>query len=208
LSAGFQPVPLQPDDRPRNSDQTDYGERVQAAWTPNGRDQFSFSYVRHSAEKGNPPYAGVDPAVNPRFWRWPQWDKQDFYLIGSRSVGTSSYLKVRLYYDQFNSLVRAFDDSTYDTRRRRSSFNSRYDDDAGAMLEWDGCRYGPTLSRHPFTSYFRDDTHREGNLGEPQRSFRDRIRSTGVEDTVRLKARRTGVLGFRADYLDVLNAED
>src|SRR4029453_2171645 len=86
LSNGFRTGPLQPDDERRNAYQTDNKGRIPAAWTRNDRDQYTFTYAKQTAEKGNPPYAGSDPAVRPRFWQWAQWDKESFYFIGNKSI--------------------------------------------------------------------------------------------------------------------------
>jgi iron complex outermembrane receptor protein len=83
LSGNFQTNALQPDHSRENSYQTDYKGRFKIAWTPNNRDQYTFSYANQQGEKGNPPYAGTDPAVSPRFWRWPDWDKESFTSSGT-----------------------------------------------------------------------------------------------------------------------------
>lgn len=207
LSSAWRPVPLQPERERRNAYQTDYKTRFRFGWMANERDRVAFTYARQNGEKGNPPYAGGDRAVRPRFWRWPQWDKESFYLIGDKSLGGQRYLRVRTYYDKFNNLLKAFDDATYSTQRLPSSFTSPYDDDTYGVT----AEMGLWVSRrHVFRQsvYFKDDTHREGNLGEPQRSFRDQSFSLGVEDTLRITGRTGTVLGFSADHLGVRNAEN
>lgn len=207
LSGNFRPVPLQPAADRNNAYRTDYRGRIRFGWTPNAKDQYTFTYASQKGEKGNPPYAGTDPAVRARFWQWPRWDKESFYFVGNKGLGEFSYLRARLYYDKFDNLLRAYDNACYCTQRLPSAFTSPYDDDTyGASLEW-GARAG---SRQTVKSsfYFKDDTHREGNLGEPTRSFRDQIFSIGFEDTLRLSQRASAILGFSADRLQVLNAEN
>lgn len=207
LSGDFRRVPLQPTLQRANSDQTDYRVRVQAAYTPRDGDQYSFGFVEQQGEKGNPPYAGTDPLVRPRFWRWPQWDKRSYYAITNKQFGPDRSLRIRLFRDQFNNLLRAFDDATYRTQTRPSSFNSPYDDDT-----WGGnLVFGSRLARrHQLRSsvFFRDDVHREGNLGEPQRTFRDQSWSWGVEDSVALSERVSVIAGLSVDHLSVRNAQN
>lgn len=207
LSDNFRPLPLQPEFNRRNAYQTDYKGRLRMAWTPNQTDQYTFSYVNQRGEKGNPPYAGTDPVVRPRFWQWPQWDKESFYFIGNKGLAEASYLRARLYYDKFNNLLKSFDNANYKTQTLPSSFTSPYDDDTyGTTIEL-GTR---ALARQTVKTsfYFKDDTHREGNLGEPPRTFRDQSLSFGFEDTVRLGERTSAILGFSADHISVLNAQD
>jgi iron complex outermembrane receptor protein len=207
LSGGFRAVPLQPTGDRLNAYQTDYKGRIRVAWTPNQADQYTFTYANQKGEKGNPAYAGTDRAVRPRYWQWPQWDKESLYFIGNKSVGETSYFRARLYYDKFNNLIKAYDNASYSTQTLPSSFISPYDDDTyGTTLEL-GTR---ALARQTVKTsfYFKDDTHREGNLGEPERSFRDQSLSFGFEDTVQLSNRASAILGFSADRIAVLNAEN
>lgn len=207
LSGNFRPVTLQPTFDRRNAYQTDNKGRVRVAWTPNDRDQYTFTYAKQTGEKGNPPYAGTDAAVRARFWQWPQWDKESFYFIGNKSLGESAYIRTRLYYDKFDNLLYAFDNANYNTRNLPSSFVSPYDDDTyGTTTE-----FGTKAGNHQtirLSFYFKDDTHREGNLGEPQRSFRDQSYSYGFQDTIQLGGKTSAILGFSADHLDVRNAQN
>lgn len=207
LSHDFQPVPLQPAGRRRNAYQTDYKGRLRAGWTPNASDQYTFTYQNQKGEKGNPTYAGNDRLVRPRYWQWPYWDKESFYFIGNKGIGETGYFKARLYYDKFNNLIRAYDNNCYCTQTLPSSFTSPYDDDTyGTSLEAGARKWNRQMLKASF--YFKDDTHREGNLGEPTRSFRDQSFSFGFEDTVTISARTSAILGFSADRLQVRNAEN
>lgn len=207
LSSGFRPVPLQPAGDRNNAYQTDYKGRARLGWTPNARDQYTFTYANQKGQKGNPPYAGADPAVRPRFWQWPTWDKESFYFVGNKGLGEFAYLRARLYYDKFDNILRAYDNDCYCTQRLRSAFTSPYDDDTyGSSLEWGMRAGGRQTIKSSF--YFKDDTHREGNVGEPTRSFRDQTFSFGFEDTIRLSQKASAIFGFSADRLQVLNAEN
>ncbi len=206
LSGNFQPTPAQADGRRVNAYQTDHKTRIRAGWTPNDRDQYTFTYAIQKGEKGNPPYAGTDPGVRVRYWQWPSWDKESFYFIGNKSLGETSYLRGRLFYDKFDNMLLSFDNNQYNSQTLPSSFSSPYDDDTyGTSMEW-GTR---GLAGHNIRSsfYFKDDTHREGNLGSPMQSFRDQTMSFGLEDTVKLAANTSAVLGLSFDRLQVLNAE-
>jgi iron complex outermembrane receptor protein len=207
LSGKFRPLPLQPDRTRDNAYQTDYKGRLRAAWTPNDSDQYTFTYANQKGEKGNPPYAGTDPLVRPRYWRWPQWDKESFYFIANKKLAGDRYLRGRLFYDRFDNLLNAFDNAQYRTQTLPSSFTSPYDDDTyGTILEAGDRRFRRHKLKGSF--YFKDDTHREGNLGQPLRSFRDQSLSAGFEDTVQLAERTSAVFGLSGDHIRILNAQD
>lgn len=207
LSGNFTPVPLQPTRNRNNAYQTDNKGRIRVAWTPNRRDQYSFTYARQNGEKGNPPYAGTDSTVRPRYWQWPRWDKESFYFIGDKSLGENSYVRARFYYDKFNNLLYSYDNANYNTQTLGSSFISQYDDDTYGTTTEFGTKLGSRQSIKG-SFYFKDDTHREANVGEPWRTFRDQSYSFGLQDTIQISSRMTAILGFSADHLDVLNAQN
>lgn len=207
LSGKFQPVTLQPAGHRNNAYQTDYKGHLRFGWTPNARDQYAFTYANQKGQKGNPPYAGSDPAVRPRFWQWPAWNKESFYFVGNKGLGDSSYLRTRLYSDKFDNVLRAYDNACYCTQRLPSAFTSVYDDNTyGASLEWGFRAKGRQTIKSSY--YFKDDTHREHNVGEPVRSFRDQSFSFGFEDDLRLSQKAFAIFGFSVDRLQTLNAEN
>ncbi len=207
LSGNFTPNSLQPTNQRVNAYRQDLKGTFKVAWTPRGTDQYVFSYLNQQSEKGNPPYAGADPSVAIRYWQWPEWDKEGFYFSANKSLGETTYLRARLYYDKFDNFLRSFDDDSYSTQTRPFAFNSPFDDDTyGSIVELGTGAFSRQTIKSSF--YFKDDTHREGNIGTPLRSFRDQSLSWGVEDTVRLSGRASAIVGFSADYLTVRNAED
>lgn len=207
LSGNFQPTRFQPAGNRLNADQRDYKGRMRFGWTPNARDQYTFTYANQQGQKGNPPYAGMDPRVQTRFWQWPQWDKESFYFVGNKGLGEVTYLRARFYYDKFDNLLRSFDNDCYCTQNLPRAFDSPFDDDTyGTTLEL-GTRAGQRQTVKS-SFYFKDDTHREGNIGQPVRSFRDQSFSLGFEDTIRMSDKASIIAGFSADHLRVLNAEN
>lgn len=207
LSSDFRPVLLQSAGNRDNAYQRDYKSRIRFGWTPNSRDQYTFTYANQQGQKGNPPYAGTDPLVRARFWQWPQWDKESYYFVGNKGLGEFTYLRARAYYDKFDNLLRSFDNACYCTQTTPRAFNSPFDDDTyGTNLEF-GTRAGQRQTVKS-SLYFKDDTHREGNIGEPTRSFRDQSFSFGFEDTVRISGKASAIFGFSADHLRVRNAEN
>lgn len=207
LPGSFRGAPAQPRGDRLNAAFEDIDLRLRAAWTPSQSSQYVFSYYQHQGDKEQPPYAGTDPAVRVRYWRWPTWDKESFYFSARGRASASGAWTARLFYDKFDNLLRSFDDARYATQTRPSSFDSYYDDDA-----WGGIANYSTRAgrRHTLAGsfFYKDDTHRERNLGQPWRSFRDRAISVGLQDTVLLGERTSAVLGFSADRLSVLNAMD
>lgn len=209
LSDDFRPTRFQPAAEFRlNSDRRDQKINLKAGYAPSERSEYSFTYINQRSEKGNPPYAGVDPRITrPRYWRWNYWDKESFYFVSNTDLGAASYLRVRAFYDKFNNQLTSYDDARYATVTRPFAFRSIYDDDAaGGSFEFGTNRFERQQIKASF--HYKRDTHQENNVGEPVRTFKDRIVSVGVEDAVRVFDNLSIVVGFSVDALDVRRAQD
>lgn len=207
LSDDFEPRPAQGAGDRENARVQDWKASVKAAFTPNATDEYAVGFQHQEGMKDNPPYAGNDPTVRPRWWRWPEWDKQSVYFVSNTRLGETGYVKPRLYYDQFDNTLKAFDDDTYTTQDRPSSFTSIYEDYSwGASVEG-GLDLG---ERHTLKAafHYKFDHHDEHNVGFPHYVFEDQTFSGALEDTWRPAERWSVVPGVSYDVRDVLEAVD
>lgn len=207
LSSDFAGGSIEDGGNRNNADRTDWRVSGKFAVTPSGTDEYAIGVGVQRGDKGNPPYAGSDPAQTVRYWRWPQWDKTNVYALTRTAIGGSSYVKGRAYYDRFDNRLSAYDDATYRAQTRRSSFTSIYFDDT-----WGGSAELGTgrVARHALkaAAHLKLDTHREHNVGEPTRRYRDRTMSFGFEDTYQATARLAVVAGVSYDRRHGVHAED
>lgn len=207
LSVDFTPQTQEDGAYRENAYRNDRKYSLKVGFTPNDTDEYALSYVNQQGEKGTPPYVGSDSRQTARFWQWPYWNKESWYFISRTALTAGSYLKARLFYDRFKNLLSAFDNNTYSTQSRPSSFNSYYNDDTkGGSLE-----YGIRLAdRHNLkaSTHYKHDRHRENNAGEPVRTFIDQTISVGVEDVVRLTNRLVLVPGVSYNSRRSLQAEN
>lgn len=207
LSADFVPQTQEDGGNRENAYRNDRKYSVKVGFTPNATDEYTLSYINQQGTKGTPPYVGSDSRQVARFWQWPYWNKESLYFISRTAITTNSYLKVRLFYDKFKNLLSAFDNNTYTTQTRGSSFNSYYNDDTqGGSLEY-GNRI--TASHNLKASvHYKQDRHRENNAGEPVRTFIDQTLSIGVEDVWALSTKMSLVPGLSYNSRQSLRAEN
>ena len=206
LPGGFEPTPVQPAGDRVNAARQDGKFSVKLGWTPATGGEHAISYVMQRGEKGNPPYAGTDPQVRVRYWKWPYWDKDSVYLVSQSQLGSLGYVRARAFYDRYANALYSYDDATYTTQKRSSSFRSLYEDHSvGASVEW-----GNTIGRHVVRAagHLKRDDHQDHNSGEPPKEFGGRIVSLGVEDTVTLTPRLSLVAGIGADWQATTKARD
>lgn len=208
VSDDFRAVPTEDGGRRENSDTRDLQVGAKMAWTPGDKgDEFAVGFVRQDSEKGVPVYAGTDTNTLPRYWRYAEWVKNSVYAIGNVSLGQTGYVKPRAYYDTYENTLKAYDDATYSTQNKKSSWTSIYDDYTfGGSVEG-GAAAG---ERHQLrgAAHYKQDVHREHNVGSPTATYKDETLALGAEDRIALAEKLALAVG--ADYAarNSLEADD
>ncbi|MGE5199443.1 MAG: TonB-dependent receptor plug domain-containing protein, partial [Rhodospirillaceae bacterium] len=206
MSDEFVPVKTENGGARENSYRRDGKFNLKVGLTPNATDEYAISYVGQRGEKGNPPYAGTDASVRVRYWQWPYWDRDSLYFVSNNGLGRAGYLRGRVFYDEYRNLLNSYDDATYTTQLKPSSFSSPYlDHTAGGSAEW-----GNAIGRRQALRaalHLKQDNHQEHNTGEPVREQQGWITSVGAEDTIAVSSRVSIVAGIGFDYQATTKAE-
>lgn len=209
LSSDFSPTKYEDGGDRENSYNRDRKINLKIGWTPREGDEYTLNYINQQGEKGSLVYAGNDAAStsSARFWQWPIWDKESLYFISRTGIGKDSYLKVRAYYDKFQNSIKNYTDGTYTVLKSSPFYQSWYDDYSyGASAE-----FGTKLVESntlKLAAHFKDDIHREHNLGNPIQHFKDHTTSFGIEDTQHLGDKLDLVAGVSRDARDAREAEN
>lgn len=208
VSDDFRPTATEDGGRRGNSDSRDLQVSAKLAWTPgDAGDEFAVGFVRQDSEKGVPVYAGRDTNTLPRFWRYTEWTKNSLYAVGNKTIGETGYVKPRFFYDTYENTLKAYDDATYSTQTKRSSWTSVYDDYAfGGSVEA-GMAAG---ERHQVrgAAHYKQDVHREHNIGDPVSTFKDETVAVGAEDRVLLTEKLSLAAGAAFEERNSLEASD
>src|SRR5215471_1415947 len=229
ISASFVPNAQQRDDHRSNAYQRDERFRGRLGWTPNEQGSYVFSYSSQKGKAGDPPYAGTAPVcpsgngtvsfpcVTPKYWKWPYWNTDSYYFNSNTRLGNASSVQFRAFYAKYPNRLDMFDDATYSTMNKNASSGTLYytDHSTGSSGQF-ATRF---LSRNAIgVSFFvKDDTHREQTTTfssknipttTPEQTDRDQQASFGVEDTITITSRLRATVGFSADHLNGLQAQD
>jgi iron complex outermembrane receptor protein len=229
VSGNFVRNGQQPDGHRSNSYQRDERFHGRAAWTPNERDSYVFSYSDQRGKAGDPTYSGNAPGcpsgntavsfpcVTPKYWKWPYWNTSSYYFNSNTGLGGQSSVQFRAFYAKYPNSLEMFDDATYSTMNRNASSGIlKYDDESiGASAEV----ATRVMSRNDvgLSFFIKDDTHREQTTTfnatntpstTPQQSDRDRQYSFGMQDVITVTDRMRVTAGFSADHLNGLQAQD
>jgi iron complex outermembrane recepter protein len=229
ISDAFALNAIQRDDRRVNSWQHDDRYRLRAAWTPRNQDQYVLSYSNQQGTTGVPPYSGTappcpagaatltTPCVTPKFWSWPSWDTDGVYFNSNTGVGPSSAVRIRAFYVRYVNALAMFDDATYSSMNLSANSGTLTNRDRSVGVSGEFETRG--LARQVVSASFfvKDDTHAEqtttvsrANLSTttPAQEDRDRQSSFGIQDVITLTSNLKATLGFSADHLNGLQAQD
>ena len=207
LSGDFKPTSTENGGRRENAYRDDVKFNVKVGLTPSEADEYAVGYVNQQGDKGNPVYAGSDPTIRPRYWRWPEWDKESVYFISRTTVNERNHLNTRIFYDTFKNTLDAYDDATYTTQKKSSSFRSIYDDYTyGASAEVSTEALQRSIVK--FAAHFKHDVHRDHNLGEPVKNVVDNTLSFGLESVHRLNDRVSIVPGIAYNRRNSIRADE
>lgn len=207
LSGDYKPNKRENGGRRDNAYRQDWRMSAKLGFTPNETDEYALGYIRQRGEKGTPTYTGTDPLNTVRYWQWPNWDKQTVYFIGNTQFGSDTYLKERVYWDQFKNSLFSYDNAAYNSQKLPRAFQSYYNDyTLGGSLEFGTRLTASNTIKAALHGKF--DHHREHNEGAAFYTFEDTTWSFGVEDTQQVTERLSLVAGFSYDRRDVLEAVD
>lgn len=154
-----------------NSQHNDFRYSMKMGFTPNPKDSYVLSYHFQHGAKGVPAYAGADPNQRLRHWQFPDVKKKGIHFNSKTNLGKDKLLQLRLFYDDYFSELRSYDDSNYNSQDRKSSFTSIYDDVSigGSMIFSMKPGKNNELKSALHVMY---DHHREKNTHPVEQSFR------------------------------------
>jgi len=180
-----------------NSDIETTTKSFKIGFTPAEDHEYAFGYHAINSEKGIPP--NVYPAERQRFWRTPEWEKTTYYFIGDSKIFDKLTAKIRIYHDEYYNIFDAYDDSTYTTQNRRSSWHSTYDDhtDGGSLVLRTDFFEKNTIS---FSYHLKNDVHEsQGDYDEVWEKYEAETSSYGLEDAIIINDKTDLVLGVNMD---------
>lgn len=220
LAGGFTPTTNENGGARDFSAARDWRVNAKAGFTPNITDEYAISYTRQEGRKNAPLHVTDDvvpPLVagspTPRFWTWPYWDIESLYFLSKTALGDRATLKIRIYRNEFNNLLRSFDDRSQTTQTLGRAFNSHYRDRAyGGSAQLD-VQPTPT-DRLSLTAHYRRDDHVEFQQGfpsgftEPRQEHLEDTYSIAGENLLAITPALGLTLGASYDWRDLKKAEE
>lgn len=211
MSSNFTPTKNEDGGQRDNSYRNDQKISFKIGWTPTKKSEYAVGYINQTGEKGNPVYTGNDTQnplySKPRYWQWPEWNKESYYFISNSNLDDKNSFKTRIYFDRFKNNLQSYDDNTYTTQTKAYAFESIYNDYTyGGNVEYNT----QLIPKNDFkiAFHFKEDVHRENNLGEPVRHFVDNTVLVGIEDIYKISQKLTLIPGVSYNIRKNKEAED
>lgn len=213
LSSDFTPTTNENGGERERSNTKDWRINLKLGFTPREDDEYSLNYTRQEGSKNAPLHVSDLPGSQ-RNWSWPYWNIDSLYFLSTTRLADRINLKTRLYWNTFDNLLRAFDDSTQATQTLRRAFDSFYEDEAyGGSAE---LAIGLTAANSvKFAAHYRRDEHVEHQTSfapsqstEPNQKSVEDVFSLAVENTLALSQRLIFTVGASYDWRNLSRAED
>ncbi|MGI6656767.1 MAG: TonB-dependent receptor plug domain-containing protein [Desulfobulbus sp.] len=190
-----------------HTDKKDWRTNMKVGFTPNSTDEYSLNFMKQAGEKHG--IGSVTGESTISLWDWPKWDVVSIYGLGHTQLGNSSYLKTKIYYNEFKNDLTAYTD----LELSKPNWTSHYDDNAyGASVE-----LGTThFERHTLKGalHYRRDNHTEWQythktrFTEPKQDTEEEIYSVALEDTFHLTPKLDLIAGISQDERRTITAEE
>ncbi len=180
-----------------NSDIEQKSGSIKIGFTPADNQEYAIGVNIVSMEKGFPPSTSLDDRT--RYWRFTDWDKETYYLIGNIDFTEKFSAKIRAFHDEYYNVLDSYDDDTYSSQTRRSSFHSTYDDHSdGGSLTLRSRHIGNQTISAAF--HYKNDVHEEqDDRGDDWEKYETKMYSFGLEDDIKFNDRLSLVLGVSYD---------
>lgn len=182
LSKDYTPTVAENGGARDHTSKNDWRVNLKAGYTPNAQDEYSINYVQQQGEKHG--IGAVTGTSTISAWDWPRWDTASLYWLSRTSLGNSSYLSTKAYYNTFKNDLVAYTNTSLTNK----SWTSYYDDVAyGASVELGTEQFAGHSLKSAF--HYRRDDHTEWQLTntsgftEPKQKTVEDIFSLAVEDT-------------------------
>jgi len=210
MPGSFTPTKFEDGGHRNNSYSDDKKISAKIGFTPTPGQEYVLGYIYQHGKKGNPLYTGTDTLnalfKNPRYWQWPKWDKQSVYAIANNKIDSSNSIKTRLYYDQFKNDLVSYDDGSYTVISKPYAFTSIYNDySIGGSISFNNTAIRNNVLG--LAIHFKQDVHREHNVGEPIRKLSDNNMSYALEDTYRFTGKLSASAGVSYNARNSLTAQ-
>ncbi|MBN2809943.1 MAG: TonB-dependent receptor [Deltaproteobacteria bacterium] len=193
LSSDFKDTRNESGDTRNNASKKTNTGSFKIGWLPAEGHEYAIGVNIVDADRDVPPHTTAASGRELKYWRFTDWDKLTTYFIGNSRLTEGLELKTRLFHDDYENTLDAYDNASYSTQNGKMAFHSSYDD-----YSWGGsvslCSKQLARQQISLAFHYKEDVHKsQGDYGEKWERYEAATYSMALEDLVQI-----------TDYLDVV----
>ena len=143
----------------------------------------------------------------PRYWKYTDWNNSMFNFISNVKISNTLKLRANAYTVNSYNVLNAYDNNTYTTQTKNSSFTSTYDDYSSGVSLIPELNAGKILSAKFALLYKRDTHYDQSNYNKPNKKFIAETYTAGAEKNFKV-SEVDFIAALNFNYLNVVYAND
>ncbi|HOI28922.1 MAG TPA: TonB-dependent receptor [Melioribacteraceae bacterium] len=181
-----------------NSQRNAYSAFLKLGYRFNEGSNIALSYYHNNNTGGVPVNVYT---VNPRYWRFTEWNKSIINFMYQTVVSTNLRIKGNIFLDKYKNVLDSYDDASYTLQTKKYAFHSTYDDyslGGNLFVEFDSGIIAPTK----FAVLYKKDLHKEqGNTGSHYSQYENDTYTLGLEQEIPLSNSLLCMTGLNYDLI-------
>jgi iron complex outermembrane recepter protein len=204
LPKSFSPTNNEDGDKRDNSSFIQKSATLKAGFKLSENSDFSLAFSKTMDSKDVP----INIYTNfPRYWKYTDWNNTIINFISNFKINNAIKVRSNIYTVNSYNVLNAYDNNSYTTQIKNSSFISTYDDySTGASLIPE-LNFSKILSGKIALLYKRDTHYDQSNYNKPNKKFVAETYTGGVEKNFQI----TGIdfiTALNFNYLNIAYAND
>lgn len=191
-------------DKRENSSSLQKGLTMKAGYKFNDNTDFTLTYVKALNSKDVPTQIYTN---FPRYWKYTDWNNTLINFISNFKISPAFTVRTNVYTVNSYNVLNAYDNNTFTTQNKPSSFISTYDDYSTGVSIIPELNINKVLSAKFALLYKRDTHYDQSNYNKPNKRFTAETYTGGVEKNFVLMNLDV-ITALNFNYLNIVYAND
>lgn len=204
LPSSFAPAKNEYGDKRDNSSFVQKGAMFKAGYRLSQDTDFMLEYNKSLNSKDVPVQIYTK---FPRYWKYTDWNNSIINFISNVKISNALKLRANAYTVNSYNVLNAYDNNTYTTQTKNSSFTSTYDDYSSGVSLIPELNVSKVLSAKFAMLYKRDTHYDQSNYNKPNKKFIAETYTAGTEKNFQVSGIDI-IAALNFNYLNVVYAND
>lgn len=204
LPSSFVPTKNENGDKRDNSSFEQKGAMFKAGFKPNTNTDFLIEFNKTLNSKDVPTQIYTN---FPRFWKYTDWNNSIINFISNFRISKSLKFRANAYTVNSYNVLNAYDDKTFTTQNKNSSFTSTYDDYSTGISLIPEINVTKIFSAKFAILYKKDIHYDQANYNKPNKKFSADTYTAGIEKNFQISG-LDFITALNFNYLNIVFAND